>query len=78
MLSPDSLDYSECQVPRNPGCPDPGEAADKKGVGRRGEAVGPHDGDRPAAIPSKAGGPGKEKEGGENTVGKSGVSSLPP
>lgn len=57
-------------MPRNPGCPDPGEAADTKGTGRGGEAVGSDDGRRPAEIPPKAEGSGKEEEGGKTTVGE--------
>jgi hypothetical protein len=55
-------------VPRHPGCPNPGEAADTKRIGCRGEAVGSDDGSGTAEIPSKAGGTRQAKEGGKHPV----------
>lgn len=64
-------------MPRHPGCPDPGEATDTKGTGRRGEAVGSDDGSRSAEIPSKAEGSGKEEEGGKTAVGRGVALAFP-
>lgn len=61
-------DHPQCQVPCHPGCPNPGEAADSKRVGCRGEALGSDDGGGTAEIHSTAGGAGPEEEGGKNPV----------
>lgn len=55
-------------MPCHPGCPNPGEAADTKRAGYRGEAVGSDDGSGAAEIHSKAGRVRQEEKGGKNTV----------
>lgn len=57
-------------MPCHPGCSNPGEAADPKRIGGRGEAAGSDDGGGAAEIHSKAGGAGQEEEGRKSPVKK--------
>lgn len=70
-------DHPQRQVPRHPGCPNPGEAADSKRAGRGGEAFGSDDGGGATEIHSEAGGARQEEEGGKNPVKRGFGISLP-